>query len=376
MFKKDVLLIICLLFVISEVYAIGISPGLRIVYFESNQIKNIEYSITNSRANPVIARVSLNGEYMALSDFEQFNVSLKPYETREYSFNINLPEDITLPGDHENYITAEELILNPSNPNAVGAAAGVIMPVIIRVPYNGTFLKAKIYAESSSVGQPVKFQITLENLGTDSIPNINGKINIYNSENKTVDTIDFLSALEISEIKQFEQYWDSTGNLADEYRADLVLNFNSKTVSAYNHFKLGDLFVDIIDYQKELNSGKINEYKSEIKSEWNQKINDVYVMLIINVGDVPISFKDKSFELMPFEQKNISSYIDGRNLAPGIYNATFKVSYDGYSNTENFELIVKKAFNYTTMIIAGGFVLLLVIIILLLMLLRKSKKGK
>lgn len=365
-----------LLIVISDVLAIGISPGSKIIYFEPNKVENVEYSITNSRANPIIARLSFNGEYSNLSNFEQFNVTLKPYEIKSFNFDIRLPAEVSLPGDHENYLTAEELVTNTVRPGAVGAAAGVIMPVTVRVPYNGTFLKAKIYAESVSVNEPVKFQITLENLGTESIPNVNGKILIYNSANNSVGNVNFSSSLEISEIKKFDQYWDSNGNLADEYRASLILEFSGKKFETYTTFKLGDLFVKIVDYQKELVSGKINEYRSEIKSEWNQKINDAYVMLVVDLGGVPMSFKDKSFELMAFEQKNISSYIDGRGLSPGKYNATFKVSYDGYSNSEDFELTVKKSFNYIVIVAVIGFVLILVIIILLLMLLKKNKKRK
>ena len=370
---RSILLVLVILFFSNSVYAISISPGNTVVYFEPDKTEKIDFFVTNLENDNMDVKVFIDGSQKENMNFEDQSFSLKYGEKKEFSFDFKMPTQMNSPGDFTTKIYAHQLSKANLGSGTIGATAGVISNVILRVPYEGSYLSAKITANSVSVGQPVEFKLRIDNLGSVPIPEIKGKIVIYNSLNNSVGEVIFEDSLDLNTIKEIDLYWDSKNMLADEYTAKLIITYQSKLFETEAIFKLGDLFVEIVNYKDELNSGEINEYPFTLRSAWNQKIDEVYIILHINVSGNELDFKDKSFELKPWEEVNMTSYIDARLIPPGKYDASFMVFYNGFVNSEKFVLNVKKGVNILAIVV--GIMLLVIIIIgtILLKILRKQK---
>ena len=376
---RSILLVLVILFFSNSVYAISISPGNTVVYFEPDKTEKIDFFVTNLENDNMDVKVFIDGPQKENMNFEDQSFSLKYGEKKEFSFDFKMPSQMNSPGDFTTKIYAHQLSKNSLDSGTIGATAGVISNVILRVPYEGPYLSAKITANSVSVGQPVEFKLRIDNLGSVSIPYIEGKIIIYDSLNNSVDELIFEDSLNLNTVKETSLYWNSEGRSADEYTAKLIINYQTKTFETETVFKLGDLFVEIVNYEDEVTSGKINEYPFTLRSGWNQKINEVYIILYVNVSGNELDFKDKSFELKPWEEVNMTSYIDVRSIPPGKYDASFSVFYDDFVNSEDFVLNVKKSVNLLAIFIWVMVLVIIIIGVILLKMLRKQKvklKGR
>ena len=375
MLKRYLCFGIIFILLINSVYAIGISPGKAVVYFEPNKVQEVEFYVVNRDSDIVDAQISLSdvfSEGMSLPGDTIF--SLNPGEKRYFNVVFDMPAEVNIPGDYITKVTASELAPSGAFGSAtVGSTVAVISQLIFRVPHEGYYLGGSLSAESVSVGELAKFNINLENLGDREIPNFDGIIKIYNSKNETVDTITFASSLALHEIQKMELVWDTSGQVADEYIAKMTINYMSKSFEAGDNFKLGDIFVKILDYQKEVGSGIIGDYVYTLESGWSNEIQDVFVKLVIEYNGQGYIYKSENFNLMPWETKEDKMYIDARELPEGVYPATFGVHYEGISNTESFDIKVAKKINY---LLYGGISLLVLIILALLIFIFRIMRSR
>jgi len=360
----------------NTVHGLGISPSKEIVYFEPNKIENIDFYVVNRDPTLIGVDLSLDGAFtdkMTINRDSTF--SLGPNQKEYFDLTFNMPSEVNVPGDHIAKLMAHETTPEGAQDYTVGSTVAVISKVIFRVPFEGYYLSASILAESVSVGDDVEFEITLENLGDKMISNFDGSVLIYNSKDELVDTLEFSNSLGLHEIKDMALSWNTADQVADEYYANLVINYMGKTFETEVDFKLGDIFVDILEYQKEVDSGKIGDYSYIIESGWNNDIQNVFVKLVIEYDGQGYIYKSENFNLIPWEVKEDKMYIDAREIPEGVYPATFGVYYEGLSNTESFDIKVAKKVNY---LLIGGVSLLVLIIIALLififMIMRSRRK--
>ena len=182
----------------------------------------------------------------------------------------------------------------------------------------------------------------------------------------------------MNEFKELELLWDSTGIESGIYIGKLSVDYNGKNAQSESEFRMGDIFVKILDFQTELVTGKINNYVVNIESDWNNVIKDVYVNLMINVGEEGYNFKSTSFDLGAWEKKEIKMYValeDGiAKLPAGEYDSTLGVFYDELSNSEDFVLIIKENTNY--FVIVGVSFVIIFSILFGLYIFKNNKKGK
>jgi len=361
----------------SNVYAIGISPSKEVVFFEPGATKNVQFYVVNRDELPITASVSVNGEFSDLINLDSSPFILSPGEKKYIDITLTLPNEIASPGDHELRVIAQEIGSGDFGNATVGATAAVIGRLILRVPREGTFLGASLSANSVSIGEDVTFRVGLESLGTLNINNLEGTIFIYNSKNESVDTVKFSDNLAAGETKSLDIPWDSSNAVADEYSAKLVVDYSGKVAEASTKFKLGDVVVKILSFDKQIISGKITEYQTTVESGWNNPIDNVFVKLQIDYDGQGYNYKSESFSLDAFKSNSVKMFIDARELEPGVYPAIIGVYYEGLSSEEEFQIEFKQGINY---ILIGGLSVLVVVILILIGYLifvrRKKSKSK
>lgn len=368
---------ILFLLLIHNVDAIGITPARITIYYEPNSVETIEFAIFNSEGYAYDANVQIGGPLKEIINFPAQNITLEPGASYPFSFTTTMPSEMEMPGDYINQIVAVELPPPQVEDSGtlISSLTAIIGQLVIRVPYEGYYLSGRISATSVSVGKNAEFKIFLENLGDKEINNIVGTIQIYDSDNKIVKTIRFNDSLGLNQIKESSLYWNTAGALAGEYRAELTLEYVGKTFETDTTFKLGDIIIEIVNFQKEIIAGKINKYSAELSSGWNNPINEAFIKLLVQYGGETYVYKSEDFDLEPWEKKEVVMYVDATHMVEGKYPAEFSVYYDVYSNSEKFDIIVKKFIDY--FIIAGYSILGLIIIglIVYIIMMKRSKKN-
>ncbi|MBT4835545.1 hypothetical protein HON86_02920 [Candidatus Woesearchaeota archaeon] len=379
MLKKSIVFGLVFLIFISTVSAVGISPPRSIVYFEPNAVESVNFYVVNMGDADSRVKIFINGELSNLIIWEEQIIDLQPGEKRDFNFLVKMPPSFDEPGDHRVDLIAQEIPIEDNMEGTfIGAVTSVTSPILIRVPFDGPYLGTKINIRSSSVGQIVKLKIFLENLGNKLLNDFQGKVDIVGANGEIVKTITFSDSLGLNEFKELELLWDSTGIESGIYIGKLSVDYNGKNAQSESEFRMGDIFVKILDFQTELVTGKINNYVVNIESDWNNVIKDVYVNLMINVGEEGYNFKSTSFDLGAWEKKEIKMYValeDGiAKLPAGEYDSTLGVFYDELSNSEDFVLIIKENTNY--FVIVGVSFVIIFSILFGLYIFKNNKKGK
>jgi len=382
-YKKIVLFYLFIILLSSSVFAIGISPSRNVLYYEPGLEESVSFYVVNNIARTIGAEVYSEGEFSYLLNLQNQSFNLAPGEKKEFEVLFTHPSSLDIPGDYTIKIHADELPEEDvSGGTFLSAVASVISPLILRVPYEGAYLSASLNAESVSSGQYVPFILRLENLGDVPIPGMNIAIYIFDSENMQVGKIEYQGQLELNEIKKSEVYWDSTGMGAGTYTAKLEIKYIDKTFETSTKFKLGEIFIDIVDVQNELTAEKINEYYATVTSKWSDSIEGVFVQLSIQSIDDTYNFKGTTFNLDPWGSEKTLLYVDldrpPAQISEGEYPATFTVFYEGFSNTKNFDIMIKEPgfFDKISPILVIGFSIMGIIIAALILYIIKLNKGK
>jgi len=370
------------LVLMGSVFGVGISPGKIVVYYEPGGVEQVDFYVANFGNEPIRAKVYFKGEFNNSIDFEPQVVDLDPLEREYFSFNFSMPYGVDEPGDHVTMLVAEEMPYRSIKEGTfIGALAAVNIPVILRVPKNGPYLTAKLYATSTSVGQPVEFRYRLDNLGNVALDNLNISIDIIDPNGTKIWEINYEDSLGLNEIKEDRRYWDSSGSPAGSYVAILRIKYNGKTFETNTSFMLGDMFIDILNIQDEIFSETINEFNVKLKSGWNEEIKDVFIKLSIDVGEEELIFKSENFDIGAWKEKNVKMYVDARTILKGDYSANLMVSYNGLSNSKDFVIhVIKKENDYLPLILISGASIIFILILIYLIkvkvkMARSAKKS-
>ncbi len=376
MTKKYFLILIAVFLLSVNVYALGISPSKIELDFQPNLKQEFEFLALNSLNVSFPVEVFISGELEQYTNFEKQNVVLEPYENRAFKFTLELPDEFDEPGNHtaDLVVLQKELIQTEGGDYTIGAVVSVRSPMIVFVPFDGPFVDVIFESRNVEIGKEVPFLITFNNLGTEPIDQINGEVIIFDSKEESVGSLTLKESLNLNEEKQITLLWDSGDNTAGIYSAILKIDYSGGSSEEKAEFKLGSYFVDILEYQKEIEKGKINKYESIILSTWNDPLQSVYAQLDINYLDELQVFKSESFALEGWENKTVTMFVDGTSMEKGTYPAKLSVFYGNTSTSINFdiEVITNRVIIYT---VAG---IIVFVAVLLFILLRKKlfKRNK
>src|SRR3989339_17282 len=106
---RSILLVLVILFFSNSVYAISISPGNTVVYFEPDKTEKIDFFVTNLENDNMDVKVFIDGPQKENMNFEDQSFSLKYGEKKEFSFDFKMPSQMNSPGDFTTKIYAHQL---------------------------------------------------------------------------------------------------------------------------------------------------------------------------------------------------------------------------------------------------------------------------
>lgn len=370
--------VLILILISPFILGVSISPALREINFEPNL--KTEFGFYICGANKI--RSYIDGElteYATIIDNDQDG------GCRNILIKMEFPEKIEKPGRHKLLVGALQLL--DSSRGGVAGRGAIQAPVLIHVPYPGSYVEIRFVAPNVNVGEDVPFSIFVNNLGTDNINSVRGVIEIFddNGKIKTLNT----NELSLETKKGGELYVDmsTSGMKAGAYRALATVYYDGKVISKEKKFNIGSLHVAINNHTTILEQGTINKFDIDVESRWNNELNDVYAEITIDEETV----KTPNFKLTPWQKKKVTAYYDTSGMLLGDYDVEINLFYeDELTNAKGTVRVVEALvlpeepkqeepisinFDITpTTILIAIIVLLILVDIVWLVMRRKGKK--
>jgi len=209
--------------------------------------------------------------------------------------------------------------------------------VCVRVLYEGKYIKTKLNIPNTNENSIVRPEVEVSSWGKEDINSVHADIFIYDINGTEIKTIRTNSAGLKSKAKiNLEGVFDTTGIKPGGYKAKAIVYYDGKTIETSEiGFKIGTLYVEVVNYTREIIKGKINKFEIKTESRWNNKIEDVSGEIIIGNQDI----KTVLISLEPWAQGVLEGYVDAGSFDISkmpvriiIYYADAKTTVDGIVN--------------------------------------------
>jgi hypothetical protein len=152
-----------------------------------------------------------------------------------------------------------------------------------------------------------------------------------------------LNNLESLKTSALTAEWDSKGNPSGRYTAAAIVSYDAGVVMQNGSFRIGDYFIEIYNYTKMVEKGKISPFEVNIESMWNDPIPNVYATILIRNSTDEFQLKTISQNLAGWGKSTLIAYWDATSMAKGNYSVDIDAFYSNDSsslsgNVEVYEL--------------------------------------
>lgn len=370
--KKEVLLFVFTIFVILNCYnaraALGMMPALIETDFEPGLKFSVNFQVSGADANQEL-KVYAIGDLAEYVTFDK--TELKGQES--FTAYVDLPGNVDKPGKNRLYIRVAEVADAEAG---IGTRIEIGALILIKVPYPGQYAEIKsfnVYDVNSE--EPVNFNAGVESLGHEEIV-VSARVKVENEERLINDIFLGTKTIKNQTSESFEKIVKE-GYKSGLYNATLIVDYG-KVINQTIPFKVGKLFVDIINYSSKFKQGKINEFNIEIESKWNSNLQNVYAEVNVTKDGKQVDyFKTPSVYLEKWTKANLKGFFNAENLETGNYNAKITLFYENEKTekTANIKVIVPEQRILIIKIIIISVVIILIIIVIITYFYFR-KKGK
>ncbi len=343
----------------------GVSPASYTIDFKPDLKQDFLFTFRfNKGAEAEIYASGYLAEYVRLD-------KKKIKGTEEVMAYLSLPSDIEIPGEHKIRVGAREIIENPDGFALASDVGGVIK---IKVPYPGKYIELGVGADDANVGEDVFFSINAENKGKESVI-VKPVVSIFDLQNNFIEEIILEEVvLQPTQRITIRDVLSTEGYGAGNYLMNVSAPYGGESV-AYAHtiFRLGELFVDIINHTRVLERDKINRFEIRVESFWNNEIENMYATM--SVIDYSTGFTTPTIDILkPWEQNILTGFLDTSMIEEDEFRAEITLHYENETTEKVVDLRFKEEFDYMFWGIIGLMIIILVLVVIIFLLLRRRKK--
>lgn len=246
--KKGLIYLIFILVLSINSLGIGITPGKYTIDFQPNYNEIVAYKILNNDNKDMEVLLNLEGEFSSYVTLHNKLVSFKPgEESKEFTYEVKLPNKIDKPGTHEIKLTALDLPKNYNqNGNFIGATTAVISLIHIRVPYPGKYLEGKLDIEEK--GGKVRFLMPVTNLGKENIYLAKAVVDVYGPTNEKIVSLNSdQKGINSFEKRELVAEINSKDLSPGKYYAVTNINYDGQILKLESIFEAGLQILDILE---------------------------------------------------------------------------------------------------------------------------------
>ena len=351
--------------------SLGVSPAIYEIDFVPGLEKSFIFNFAGD--NPDLEYVvNVTGdlaEYVNLDKYEYKG------QTGEVTAFLKLPQNIDVPGTHRIFIGALSKSDNPrGGGTSIGLTTRVNGVIKVLVPYPGQYADIDFKINDANAGEKVEYKLIIYSRGKELIIT-QSRIEVYDSANERVRVFDVGSdVIPSTENVEINSNLDLSDLSAGTYKAVAIVSYSGEEKRAEGVFRLGELFVNIVNYTTEFDRYKINPIYIDIVSGWNDPIKVVFASgRVKSYSD--ISFQTPSIELAPWKEGRLIGYFDTSAIEEDEFQMDLVLHYEDKTMEKTIDLrLRKKKFNY---LLWGGVALgILIVISFVVWMIVKLKRLK
>ena len=362
---KPILWTLVFLLLISNALALGLSPAEKTIDYVIGE-RTFTYKIINNEHKNTQLKIYAIGQLNDYITFEQNNITIGPSEeTKEFSFTINLPPGL-IPGKNIGKIVIEETILQKTSETGVYAKLRIISKLIVNVPYPDKYIKVVIEINDTPKDQPVDIVTKITNLGKLDIDKVEAKFGIFDNKTKIEELETKTESLAKGKTKNLLTSLNTSSYKEGFYSAIATIVYDQQELELGRDFKVGEEYIDILDYTKYFIQGKVNKFDIDVENKWNRKIRNAFALIYIEGFE---AIKSMTYDLDPWQIKTIVSYWDTSDIDLGTYDSNVTLKYINKTSAKQGKVHVVEeselkhllgGTNYAVYIIIGIILLILI----------------
>jgi len=339
-FPTFILIIVISVLFVPITDAIGITPAKMSVNFEPGLKTTLAQKVFNNDHRDLNAVIYARGE---LEPYIKVIDSLVPVkadeETKEFRYELSLPQDFKKPGLYSAEIIVMELpkSSSPGQETSVTALGSVVSELYVRVPFPEKYAEAKLVVETTTIDKPVRFVLLLNNYGSQNIVKAKAHLDILGATYEKIgeaETNDI--ALATKQDGKIEAQWLNPDIKPGVYHVKGFLDYDGKRIELEQNFKVGSLSIDIVDLRADkFKLGSITAIDIFLENKWNSPIKGVFGIMTATASDGTEYVKSKttSIDMDALSRDKITAYWDTRDIPVGSYNLNIDIHYEGQTTT-------------------------------------------
>lgn len=338
------LLLIILVFISifsSMTTALGIVPSSKEIMYEPGKEISFQIKIINSEGNAgkvvIFSDGPMAANYAISNEIIEFN---QGDSERTITINLKMPATIKEQGPQITKIVARRL---SDGSGTVSASVSVAAEINIMVPYEGKYLRMRLFTSNFERMKTSNFVVEAENLGTEDV--VKGKvvIDIYGRMNEKLETI-------VSEEKRIDSKTKVLFNVPwtpqirwGAYTAKATLIYDDMNLEDTKEFNIGEPSIEISAVNvNNFKLGGIAKFEIILTNNWNTKIDNIKgIVNILDGSKTLTTSKTEAVSLEPFEKKEINAYWDTNKVVSGKYMMEIVLNYLSKEDKKEYNIYVE-----------------------------------
>jgi len=328
---------------IVPVMSLGIIPGRNTIDYQEDLNLNINFSIINNENKDMRVLLYVQGnldKYINLSKYEvDFNIS---EGIKKLNYNVSFGNNTLLdPGTHSAEIVALELPKENGDGTYVGTTLGVISQLYLNVPYPGKYIDLDLNVFDAEENSTSTFVVPVKNRGNQDIVEVRAIIEIFDSLNNKIDTIETdywpLLSGERNELsgKWFVEY------PSGDYLAKVNLLYDGESKLFEKKFVVGKKVLELENiFSNNFNLGEIVKMEVLVDNKIDSELENVYVTFFVydENNNVIYDAKSPSENINPLDSKKLTFFWDTEGINIGKYNGKLSIVYGDKTINRNLVL--------------------------------------
>jgi len=342
---KPILLIIVMLALASQIYALGIAPSHSDVIFEPGLEKTIQLKVINNDHKDFDAVVYAEGDLAEYITINEPMIKLaKDQDSRIISYKINLPQSLEKQGLHEARIIVREIPKEIKGGTTITANLAVASKLKVMVPYKGKYAEIKLFVTDFKQDKESNFAVEVTNLGTEDILEAKAVIDIYGPLNNKLETITSNKMSVKSKNKEMLIAKWTPKLRPGSYHAVATLIYDELNTKDEKSFTIGTLELEIVSISvTDFRLGGIAKFDILVENNWNTEIPNVFAETTVkdNKEKIYTQFKTASVNIPAFGKQELNAYWDTAKVIPGAYKFDIVLNYLGQKTEKIFDIMVE-----------------------------------
>jgi len=372
-----------LIYLVSNVSAVGISPVKRIYDYKPGLEDTLEFQAISNSGVPGYVDITLEGDLAKYGEVINDSAFLQNGERHKFLVHFKLPDSglEDLVGKQTLWIRVEERPPDSAS-TTIAVTTAVRGVIVVNFPYPGKYLDISSFnIENVKEGENTAVKFGVVSRGSETTI-FTTSLSLYDPTGQTIYEKNFdAKILEADQEYSGNALLDTKLFKPGAYSAKLFLKYEDEEKTAETTFLVGEKNISIDAFLPQILSyGKINEVTISAKSLWNDAFSKVFA--VIEIANKSATTPTKG--LQPFGSTNLVQFIDTSELDEGLYDADVTVYFDDNVKKKTFSVNIsdltvveeENGFSISMTTILVTVIVLLVVAIIVIFLYEYLKKKK